>query len=71
MKKSNNNNSFFEMLSELLNQLISELIIYIIFAILFGLGGGIYLAYSSFGMGALFLILPYVMLIYYAYKKLS
>lgn len=31
--------------------------------------GNVYLAYVAFGVGALFLILPFAMLIYYAARK--
>ncbi len=37
--------------------------------LLFFAGGNIYAAYIFFGYGAFFLILPFGMLIYYAWKK--
>ncbi|MCU4414364.1 hypothetical protein KTH71_10010 [Acinetobacter sp. WU_MDCI_Axc73] len=57
--------------SNFFGELLGELFTYALFAILVGLGGGIYIAYTFLGIGSLLLILPYVALIYYLYKKLN
>lgn len=64
-------NSLLDGIYEFFQQLIGELFIYFCFAIIVGLGGGIYLAYTFVGIGSLLLIFPYIVLIYYLYRKLS
>jgi Ca2+-dependent lipid-binding protein len=49
--------------------LISELLFYLIILLFGSAIGGIIFACITFGFGALFLILPFAMLIYYAARK--
>jgi hypothetical protein len=56
---------------EVIISVIAELAIYLIFLLLVALVGGIGFAYITFGIGALLLLLPYALLIYVIYKKLT
>ena len=58
-----------QFLSQGFDALISELLFYLIILLFGGAIGGIIFACITFGFGALFLILPFAMLIYYAAKK--
>jgi len=49
--------------------LISELLFYLIILLFGSAIGGIIFACITFGFGALFLVLPFVMLLYYVVRK--
>ncbi len=52
-----------------LDVLISELLFYLIILLFGSAIGGIIFACITFGFGALFLVLPFVMLLYYVVRK--
>ncbi|WP_293743483.1 hypothetical protein [uncultured Acinetobacter sp.] len=58
-----------EFLSQGFDALISELLFYLIILLFGGAIGGIIFACITFGFGALFLVLPFVMLLYYVVRK--
>jgi len=60
-----------QFLSQGFDALISELLFYLIILLFGGAIGGIIFACITFGFGALFLVLPFVMLLYYVVNKLS
>ena len=58
-----------QFLSQGFDALISELLFYLIILLFGGAIGGIIFACITFGFGALFLVLPFVMLLYYVVRK--
>ena len=58
-----------QFLSQGFDALISELLFYLIILLVGGAIGGIIFACITFGFGALFLVLPFVMLLYYVVRK--
>ena len=56
-------------LSQGFDALMSELLFYLIILLFGGAIGGIIFACITFGFGALFLVLPFVMLLYYVVRK--
>jgi len=58
-----------QFLSQGFDTLISELLFYLIILLFGGAIGGIIFACITFGFGALFLVLPFVMLLYYVVRK--
>ena len=58
-----------QFLSQGCDALISELLFYLIILLFGGAIGGIIFACITFGFGALFLVLPFVMLLYYVVRK--
>ncbi len=73
-KKTRRGNFFGQMGEELINgflTLLGELFIYIVFLLFSGTLIGIIVAAIFFGWGVLFLLLPFVVLIYILFKKYS
>ncbi|WP_296516894.1 hypothetical protein [Acinetobacter oleivorans] len=73
-KKSRRGNLLEQMGEELINgflTLLGELFIYIVFLLFSGTLIGIIVAAIFFGWGVLFLLLPFVVLIYILFKKYS
>lgn len=58
-----------QFLSQGFDALMSELLFYLIILLFGGAIGGIIFACITFGFGALFLVLPFVMLLYYVVRK--
>ena len=58
-----------QFLSQGFDALISELLFYLIILLFGGAIGGIIFACITFGFGALFLVLPFVMRLYYVVRK--
>ena len=58
-----------QFLSQGFDALISELLFYLIILLFGGAIGGIIFACITFGFGALFLVLHFVMLLYYVVRK--
>ena len=58
-----------QFLSQGFDALMSELLFYLIILLFGGALGGIIFACITFGFGALFLVLPFVMLLYYVVRK--
>lgn len=58
-----------QFLSQGFDALISELLFYLIILLFGGAIGGIIFACITFGFGALFWVLPFVMLLYYVVRK--
>ncbi|ENW06530.1 hypothetical protein [Acinetobacter beijerinckii] len=58
-----------QFLSQGFDALISEFLFFLIILLFGGAIGGIIFACITFGFGALFLVLPFVMLLYYVVRK--
>ena len=58
-----------QFLSQGFDALMSELLFYLIILLFGSAIGGIIFACITFGFGALFLVLPFVMLLYYVVRK--